>query len=1048
MSADHHGQRPSPAFGFVMHRWGLRAWYLCLMQAFAVIALTCPAAHALPAQYNISQLYHTQWTVHDGVPTGIEAIAQTSDGFLWLGTSGGLFRFDGVAFERFSGTNAVALLSQDIFSLHATPEDGLWIGHHLGGISHLQGGHLVNYGRAEGLPASSVTAIGHAGDGTVWAGTTRGLFRLERGLWQLAGAAWNAPTDPLEALVVDRDRTLWVKGNEQIFYLRDGATRFEKMPIALGKSNFITMLLAPGGAAMLCTSGHVRTLALKVPLGASALVPEWHDRQVSVSEEAACAFDREGHLWVGGSEGAGRFPPPSENTASTVKAWRGYKTDLAPLTGESVSAALEDLEGNLWFATRAGLDRFRAPALLKLPLDVGSNEFSLAPAGERDAWIGTSRGNIFRAGPASQAQIDFNKLASVGVDTVYSSAEGSLWVAGGDSIWELQPDRHWRRSARPGAQGGPAAYAYSNIQTMTQDAHGAMWVSVLRVGVYRVVGDAWTLWGGRTDMPTQNTTALFTDAQGRVWFGYDDGTVAVLDSDRLTIVTSPRDARPQANLGAVNSFVQQGSHIWVGAEKGLWHLEGRVLRPITGTRGAFIGVSGIVPGSNDDLWLSTVDGVVHIAADELAQALGRPEHPVRHALLNHLDGLPGLPATAMGNGGRIWFSTVNGVVWTEPSRMPRNAVAPSVMVKTIVADGISYAFEPDVPTQLPMHTRDLKITYTAPSLTMPERVMFRYRLGEANAEWQEVGTRREAYFRDLPPGHHRFQVLAANNDGLWNETGASIDFVIPPTFVQTPWFLALCGAAAAAALGWLYWLRLRAVKARLRLRLEERMVERERIARELHDTFLQAVNGLVLRFHAVMEQIPSQERARGLMQDALDCADEVIADGRDAVTDLRLSTDRSMGFSQDLRLIGERWSQDSGVSFDMSIDGPVRELDPVAVQECQRVATEAMSNAFRHAQGTRVQLHMAYGPKQFLLQVSDDGHGFDANQPHARRWGLVGLRERADRLNGRLRVSSGERGTTVALEVPARIAYKRWRRTWVERLIGVRGRLARFSLRA
>jgi len=1019
----------------------LRAWSLCLVQAFLVNALTCPAAQALPAQYSVSQLYHTQWTVHDGVPTGIEAIAQTPDGFLWLGTSGGLFRFDGVAFERFSGTNEVSLLSQDIYSLHVAVDGGLWIGHHLGGVSHLQGGRLVNYGRAEGLPASSVTAIGHAGDGKVWAGTTRGLFRLESGRWQAVGAAWNAPTGPLEALVVDRDRTLWVKGNGQIFYLRDGATRFEKLPITLGKSVFITMLLAPGSAAMLCTSGHVRTLALKVPLGASAWVPEWHDRQVTVSEEATCVFDREGHLWVGGSEGASRFPPSSENAASTANGWRGYKADLAPLTGESVSAALEDREGNLWFSTRAGLDRFRAPALLKLPLDVGSNEFSLAPAGERGAWIGTSRGNIFRAGPVSRTQIDFNKLAGVGVDTVYSSAAGSLWVAGGDSIWELQPDHRWRRSARPGAQGGPAAYAYSNIQTMTQDAQGAMWVSVLRVGVYRVVGDAWTLWGGRTDMPTQNTTALFTDIRGRVWFGHDDGTVAVLDGDRLAIMASPNDAQPQASLGAVASFGQQGDRIWVGAEKGLWHLEGGVLRPVTGTRGAFIGVSGIVPGPTGDLWLSTVEGVVHITADELAPALGRPERPVRYALLNHLDGLSGLPVAAMGNGGRIWFSTVNGVVWTEPSRTARNLIAPTVIIKSIVADGTVYTLQPGMPTQLPVHTRDLNISYTATSLTMPERVMFRYRLGDGHGEWQEVGTRREAYFRDLPPGHHRFQVLASNNDGVWNETGASIEFVIPPTFVQTPWFIALCGAAAAAALGLLYWSRLRSAKARLRLRLEERMVERERIARELHDTFLQAVNGLVLRFHAVMERIPPHEHARGLMKDALDCADEVIADGRDAVTNLRLATARPTDFAQDLKLIGERWSRDTGISFEMRIEGPLRELDPVAVQECQRIATEAMSNAFRHAQGTRVELRIAHAPRQFHLQVADDGHGFEPDQPHARRWGLIGLQERAQRLNARLHVSSGGQGTTVAIEVPARIAYKRRRRSWVGRRVGA-GRLA------
>ena len=988
------------------------------------------AAWALPAQYSVSQLYHTQWTAHDGAPTGIVDIAQTRDGFLWLGGPGGLFRFDGVEFERISAINGVPLLSQDIYSLRTTADGGLWIGHHLGGISHLKDGRLVNYGRVQGLPASSVYAFAQTAEGTMWAGTTRGVYRLEQGRWHAPSAAWNLSSAPVDSLVVDRDRTLWMLANGKISYLRHGASRFEQLPVTVGWSGFNSMLLDPGGAAMLCGGDRLRALTVRAPPSASTLTPDWQDRRVVINgDPPECLFDREGHLWIGDANGAGRFPPSPQAADPATTSLPFGKAERVQLTGDYVFTLFEDREGNIWFATRGGLDRFRAPALLKVTLDLGSNEFPLAAAGNHGVWIGTSTGHLFRSRQGTQEQIRFGGLAKrAGIDALHASPAGDLWLAGGDSIWQRQPDGSWRRSPRQGASKAPAAYAYSNIQTMTRDAQGAMWVSVLRVGMYRVVGDEWTLWGGRTDMPTQNANASFTDASGRVWLGYDDGAVAMLDGDRLAMVATGQPAPPQLPLGSVNAFAQQGELIWVGSEKGLWCLDGKLLQPVTGTRGAFIGVSGIVPGPAGDLWLGTVEGVVHIAADEVRQALAHPGHAVRHRLLNYLDGLPGVPEGAVGDEGRIWFSTGNGVVWTDPARTPRNTIAPSVIVKSMVANGVAHAIETDAPIQLPVHIRDLKISYTAPSLTMPERVMFRYRLGDEHAEWQDVGTRREAYFRDLPPGHYRFQVIASNNDGVWNDTGASIAFVIPPTFVQTGWFIALCAIAAVAVLWLLFLLRMRSVKARWRLRLEERMVERERIARELHDTFLQGVQGLVLRFHVAMEQIPQHEHARALMKDALDRADEVISEGRDAVTDLRATTGSSLDLAHELQVVGERWSRDLGLSFAMSIEGPRRELDPVALQECQRIAAEALGNAFRHSQGSSVRLSIACTPRQLVLRVADDGRGFETTQSHAGRWGLVGMLERANRMNGRLLVSSDGQGTTITLEVPARVAYAKRKR--------------------
>jgi len=998
-----------------------------LLPALGLTSLLSSAASAVPAHYSVSQLFHTQWTAQSGAPAGINYMAQTSDGFLWLATSGGLFRFDGVEFERFTGTAGVPLLSQDIYTLHATADGDLWIGHHFGGASQLHKRRLVNYGREQGLPPGSVTAFAKTPDGTIWAGTSRGLFQLEGRQWHLASTAWNTPTKFVDALLVDRDHTLWMHAGRDIFYLRQGAKEFEAMPDVGIVNNESTMFLDADGAAALCAHKPFGVLKLKAPPASGPYLPDWNHRHGRVGLNDECVFDKQGHLWVGGVEGAGRFLVSGEKVGSAADDLQRYKADLAPLSGEAVNQAREDREGNIWFGTEGGLDRFRTPALLKVPLEQhGSTIFMVAPAGDHGMWVGSTQGGVYRFDGTERQHIELGELNDAGIDTIYSTRAGALWAGGGDSIWQLQPDLRWRRSARLGTRGtGPAAFAYSNIGAMTQDAQGAMWVSVLRVGTYRVVGDKWTLWDGRTDMPTENANALLTDAKDRIWFGYNDGSVAVLDRDHLTMIADGRHMPPAATIGAVRSFAQEHDRMWIGSTRGLWRLDGKVIQPVIGDHGAFSEVRGIVPSSDGDLWLSTVEGVIHITSGELQHSLKTPDYRIHYQLLTYLDGLPGIPlGAAAGNDGGIWFATENGVVQADPSRAPRNPIAPTSIVKSMIADGVVYSVQPEAPILLPVQTHNLQISYTAPSLTMPERVMFRYRLAPADAKWQDVGNRRAAYFTDLAPGRYHFQVIAANNDGLWGDPSISIDFVIPPTFVQTPWFTALCVCVAGAVLWFGYLLRLRSVKTRLRLRLEERMVERERIARELHDTFLQAVQGLVLRFQSAMERIPPREPSRALMEDALDRADQVIADGRDAVTNLRATSSTAGDLVRDLRVLGERLSKDHEVSFLLSTDGPPCVLDPVVRQEAQRIAIEAMTNAFHHSQGTRVELSITYARRRFGIRVVDDGRGFDPSRSYSGHWGLKGMQERADRLCARLHIDSDRRGTAISLEVPAGVAYK------------------------
>jgi signal transduction histidine kinase len=348
----------------------------------------------------------------------------------------------------------------------------------------------------------------------------------------------------------------------------------------------------------------------------------------------------------------------------------------------------------------------------------------------------------------------------------------------------------------------------------------------------------------------------------------------------------------------------------------------------------------------------------------------------------------------------------------------------------VIADRRSYAESlASGSIALRPQTRDLQIDYTALSFTAPEKMRFRYRLLGYDNAWHDAGTRRQAFYTELPPKNYRFQVIASNNDGVWNETGASVSLSIAPTFYQTRWFAGLCIAAVAAIVWLLLTVRGKQIEMRMRLRLEERVLERERLARDLHDTFLQSMQGLVLRFHAVMTRLPEDGAARRMMEQALTRADEVITEGRARVYDLRQSAQVTDDLPQALTAVGEeRAAQTTNTKFRVVIEGAPRPLHPVVREEAYRIGAEALINAFRHSAAANIDVHIEYGRKELAVRVADDGRGYDVavlgDAVSRGHFGLAGLRERAQRIRAQLEVSSRPgAGSAVELRVPASIAY-------------------------
>ena len=486
-------------------------------------------------------------------------------------------------------------------------------------------------------------------------------------------------------------------------------------------------------------------------------------------------------------------------------------------------------------------------------------------------------------------------------------------------------------------------------------------------------------------------------------------------------------------IGAITAMATGSSVNLIGGESGLAQLTSVGLRTLRalGDR-AITGVSGIVIRKGE-YWINTNQGLFRISASELQKAFENPQFQPQYRLFDYRDGLPGVAfqgkvGSTIGEDatGKIWLQTNQGVAYIDPDRLHVNKVAPSTSVLAVTVDGKRY--EANSGLRLPEKTRSLSISYTAPSLYIPERVRFRYKLLGVDSDWQEAGQRREAFYTNLGPGSYTFQVVAANDDGVWNEQGTTLQFFITPTFYQTVWFEVLCIALTLVVAVMLILVRLRKLAETSRMREEVRNSERERIARELHDTLLQTIQGLILRFHAIVLRMPDSDPNRQSIESALDAAGSAIDEGRDRVKALRGPTDRPIELAAAFTKLVDGLPCPNPLRFHLSTTGEARELDPFVHDEIYRIGHEAIVNAYHHSSAHFIELKIEYALRSFRLTLRDDGIGIKANtlagegpQGH---WGLISMKERAARIGGRLAISSEpDKGTEISLIVPSSMAY-------------------------
>jgi signal transduction histidine kinase/ligand-binding sensor domain-containing protein len=974
------------------------------------------AARALPADLESGQLIRSVWGARLGAPPSAGSMTQTRDGYLWIASGSGLTRFDGVRFRRLPELlgPGEAMLSPGISALLPDPAGGLWFGYQFGGVSLLRDGHLTNYPRRPDMTPAAVRRLLLDRSGVLWVVTPRGLWQLRQGQWHAVSLSNTVALTPT-SLVEDRQGDLWVATEAGVYRRAAGGSAFERVALPGVTASLVT--LGPEGRAWISAKDGTLIGALPRPGESSESVQRGWKK---LPRDLGLYFDRGGTLWLYDEYGLLRMAHPERPDSAIVPAPAGMTSD--------VSTLFEDREGNFWITASEGLIRFRASKLTAVRLSPKTSFVSMSAGSAGEVWATTYPTGLQRIDDASApVPVPLGEpRARHDLTFVHRDGRGRLWIGGMDGIWCLENGVLRELPMPPGVGRSNGGLTSDVPSSFTSDSAGAVWLGVKQRPLYRHANGRWEQPAGLPDLPLMS---IASDSTGHVWVGYADNRLFRIDSAAPGHVVEIRGLA----VGNLMALTPHGERLWIGGDAGIAMLDGQGLHPLAAkAAGALSGVSGIMQARSGDLWLNAVNGISQFPAGEVEAALRDPAHPMQGLRYGYDDGMTGepammrpLPTLLEGSDGRLWFSASNGMAVLDPGHIIHNAVVPPVVIEELHSEGKSHAATQGL--TLPEHTTELRIAYTALSLGIPERVAFRYRLQGVDADWQDAGNRREAFYTQLSPGDYLFQVRASNDDGVWNDEGASLSFRIQPAFYQTPWFAALCGIGVLVSLWGLHRLRLLQASAQMQTRLDARLAERERIARELHDTLIQGFHGLMLRFQTAAERIPKELAARAMMETAMDRADAVLIEGRHRLLDLRREEQSALGPA--LAEAGESLALHRSARFCLAEIGTARALQPEIGDAFLRIGTEALANAFRHAQACRVDVELSYGDDELRLRVSDDGRGMDAEVLAAGRkpghWGLKGMRERAEQVGAALALRSRPgAGTELELRLSAARAYR------------------------
>lgn len=980
---------------------------------------------ALDPPLQISQYAHTSWTARDGALLGLVfAMAQTSDGYLWVGGSFGMFRFDGLRFVPWQPPKGQSL-PDNPYALLVARDGTLWIGT-FNGLASWNGVELTRYPQ---IASGFVTSLLEDRDGTIWAGLLANPGRL----CAIRGGETECFTQEggfgsfVWSLAEDGAGVLWAGAESGLWRWKPGPPqRFDTAGMRVGDLSTTAdgqLLIGIRGAGVKRIAGDK---LLPYPMRSATRPGEWvSDRDIKANK---LLRDRDGGLWVG-TEGLG-IVHLQEGKADAF-------TRADGLSGNIACSLFEDREGNIWFGSEKGLDRFRKMPVTTLSTPQGlPNEATKSVLATTDGsvWVATNDGLARWKDGTPTVYKERDGLPDAKVQSLYQDADGRLWASTGRGLAYFAANRFVAVGGVPGKE----------VYSIAGDRAGNLWLSgdegLVRLHEGRFVeNNPWASLGRR-----QQAKVIVADGSGGVWLSFwQDGGVLYFKDGKVQATYTAAQGLGAGHVAGLRLDAEGA--VWAATEEGgLSRIkDGRVATLTVGNGLPCNTIHWSTLDANGSLWMYASCGLVRVMRDDLASWIADPRHRVAPKSWGAADGVPLLafspayfnPPVANGPDGKLWFVSGADVQVIDPDHLPVNPLPPPVHIETIVADQQPYAVANGL--RLPPLVRDMTIAFTALSLVDPRSTRFRYRLEGHDNDWREAVDRRQAAYTNLPPGNYRFRVKAANNSGVWNEEGAHVEFSILPAFYQTTWFR-LAGAILLIGLAWSGFqlrlhMRIRRLHRQFEARLEARVAERTRIARDLHDTLLQHFHGLLLQFQAAFNLLPDRPReSKQVLAGAIDRAAEAITEGRDTVQGLRTSALETNDLAEALRALAEDLANESGhaAAAHVDVQGKPQALHPLVRDETFRIAGEALRNAFHHAEAKQIDVEIRYDARQLRVRVRDDGKGIapevlsaGERQGH---FGLSGMRERAELVGGKLTVRRGpERGTEVEFTAPGAQAYGR-----------------------
>ncbi|WP_161989057.1 sensor histidine kinase [Sphingomonas glacialis] len=944
-----------------------------------------------------------------------------------MATNNGTFRFDGLSFERLKLPD---FLEGKGITANIRAADGtLWLGCRDGTIAAFKEGRWKDTHMPRGPgPRNQVTSLIQTRDGKIWAAfgrSSNGLAWFGVGAWHIQAASYGLPNGFVTALAATGDGRLWVSLSGTVQVLDRGAPRF----VSSGDELRGYPALATDQSDRVWISDDLGTRPSVANPGLPSRIRFY--RTPAFKRKPRSFFDRDGTLWgFTPTDGMFRIPKPrlggpSGDDLEPVQRYSGHDG----LASDSIQDGFEDLEGNIWVATPLGLERFRASSIAIEPSVKPRAEDELSMHVDHAGAVYFAGANgLHRANPGAAPALIRPGLFNAGC----TSPVGEWWSPSGTSGLLKFSHGRFTEAAGP-ALPSPKSKLSDGLFACSWSNEGALWAAAGEQGFFHQKDRVW--FPARLQDPSlYPAVSLYPDDLGRVLAYNHYGDLTRIDGqNRTTLIAGGRH-----KLANITSFAPVGDAVLIGSDAGLSKWASGKLFTISQERIPTIsGISGIV-SSQGQTWLQTRNGIARVPTSDLERAFLRRSAPIHVQMYDFADGMPSLPNTfgfhglALGGDGRVWIATRGGVAWIDPKRLPFNHQSPPIQIRSLHAGGVSFDASPNL--RLPRGTRDLQVDFAVLSLTNPKRNQARYRLVGVDAGWVDAGLRRQAFYTNLAPGMYRFEVIGSNNDGIWNRTGAEMKITIPPTFFQSRWFTALVSIALILLAWALYSIRVRHVASQITSRLAERASERERISRELHDTLLQGVQGMLLRFHVATMRIRSEPEAKSELEAALTRGEQIIETARERVKGLRY-LDSPTGFRDAVVGAVAELEIPAGLDIEIQVDQATPPPNALVADELARIASEALRNAVLHAAAARISVRLTASSSWITLRVVDDGVGISevvlerGEKPG--HFGLIGMRERASRIGGKFAIQSApDRGTEVSVTVPIRRALRERGRWW------------------